>query len=182
MISSIRGQQDTGKTALQVGMIRRLLLNGQKWPDGYRPSDVVVNYRLKNIDGALCLNNNEMRAYIKKTVKTGIKHKIIGITEADRVFPARYWHDKEQSEALLGLWQDVKLFNQVFWDSHIGTSVDVLLRDTRQRAYIPKYDKKKDCINYIMIDGYTMKVYKGLRLLHVSKTVFPYYDRWEVID
>jgi hypothetical protein len=180
MISSIRGQQDTGKTALQVGFIRRLLANGQKWRNGYRPDDVIVNYALK-IDGCHCINNQQMRAYIKKTVTTGIRHKIIGITEADRVFPARFWQDKEQSETLLGFWQDVKLFNQVFWDAHIGTGVDVMLRDTRQRAYIPKYNKHLDLIEYIMIDSYTMRVYKGLRMLNVSKSVFPYYDRWEVI-
>jgi len=180
MISSIRQIQDKGKTALQVAFILRLLINGQNWSDGYRPDDVVVNYGLK-IPGCHCLNNDQMRAYIKKTVKQGIRHKIIGITEADRVFPARFWQDKEQSETLLGFWQDVKLFNQVFWDSHIGTSVDVLLRDTRQRAYIPDYDKFHDLIKYTMIDGYSMKIYKGLQVLHVSKTVFPYYDRWEVI-
>lgn len=180
MISSIRQIQDKGKTALQVAFILRLLFSSQKWPDGYRPDDVIVNYALK-IPGCHCLNNQQMREYIKKTVTTGIKHKIIGITEADRVFPARFWHDKEQSETLLGFWQDVKLFNQVFWDSHVGTSVDVLLRETRQRAYIPDYDKLRDCINYTMIDGYTHKVYKGLRVLNVSKSVFPYYDRWEVI-
>jgi len=181
MISSIRGQQDTGKTALMVAFIKRLLINGQRWPEGYRPDDVIVNFAL-HIHGCHCINNKEMKDYIRKTVKTGIKHKIIGITETDRVFPARFWQDKEQSETLLGFWQDVKLFNQVYWDAHIGTGVDVMLRDTRQRAYIPKYDKFKDLINYTMIDGYTMRIYKGLRVLNVSKTVFPYYNRWEVID
>jgi hypothetical protein len=180
MISSIRGLPSTGKTALMVGFIRRLLITGQRWPDGFRPDDVVVNFKLE-IPGCHCLNNKQMRAYIKKTVSEGIRHKIIGITEADRVFPARFWHDKEQSESLIGFWQDEKLYYQVFWDSHIGTDVDVMLRNTRQRAYLPKYDKYKDLINYTMIDSYTMRVYRGLRLLNVSKSVFPYYDRWEVI-
>ena len=181
MISSIRGMQSTGKTALEVAFIRRILEHGQKWPDGYRPEDVVVNYALK-IPGCHCLSNLEMRQFIKQMVTKGIKHRIIGITETDRVFPARFWQDREQSETLLGFWQDEKLFNAVFWDAHIGTNVDVMLRETRQRAYIPKYDKFNDCISYTMIDGYTQKIYRGLRVLHVSKTVFPFYDRWEVID
>ncbi len=181
MISSIRQIQDKGKTALMVALIIRLLINGQRWTDGYRPDDVVVNFDLK-IPGAHCLTNKEMIEYIKKTVKTGIKHKIIGITEADRVFPSRFWHDREQSETLLGFWQDVKLFNQVFWDSHIGSSVDVMLRDTRQRAYIPDYNKQKDLIKYSLIDRYTMRIYKGLVVRNVSKNVFPYYNRWQVID
>jgi hypothetical protein len=173
--------QGTGKTALEVAFIRRRLEQSKRWPDGFRPDDVVVNYALK-IPGCHCLTNKEMKVFIKRMVTTGIKHKIIGITEADRVFPSRFWQDREQSETLLGFWQDEKLFNDVYWDSHIGTDVDVMLRNTRQRAYVPKYDKLKDCINYTMIDGYTQRVYRGLRVLNVSKTVFPYYDRWEVID
>jgi hypothetical protein len=181
MITSIRQIQDKGKTALMVAFIMRLLLNGRKWPDGYKPDDVHVNFVLK-IPGVHCYNNDGIRRFIKNSIKAGLRHKIIGITEADRVFPSRFWHDREQSETLLGLWQDVKCHNQVFWDSHIGTSVDVMLRETRQRAAIPHYDKYKNLIQYDLVDGYAFKVYKGLKVLNVSRSIFPYYDRWEIVD
>jgi hypothetical protein len=179
-IISIRGQQDTGKTALMTGFIIQILAIGQYRADGYRPDDVYVNFKL-NIPGTHSLTNQEMRKFLLDMVKKGFKHKIIGITEADRVFPARFWQNREQSEALIGLWQDMKLFNIIFWDSHIGTSVDVMLRETRQVGMIPKYDKKNDCINFVILNGlYRRKIRRTL--FNVSKTVFPFYDRWEVID
>ena len=175
MITSVRGQQDCGKTASIVAAD----LEHMTW-DGYRPDEVYCNFKLK-VPGVNCLNNKQMVAFITDTVKNGIKHKIINITEADRVFPARFWQSREQTEALIGLWQDEKLFNLVYYDAHSGTGVDVTLRNVRQIAWIPKYNKAKDLIKVHVINGLYNREY-SLVIPEVSKNVFPYYDRWEVID
>jgi len=148
--------------------------------DGYRPDEVYCNFGLK-IPGVHCLNNKAMVAFITDTVKRGLKHKIINITEADRVFPARYWQNREQTDALIGLWQDEKLFNLVYYDAHGGTGVDVTLRNVRQIAWIPKYNKAKDLIKVRVINGLYNREY-NLIIPDVKKNVFPYYDRWQVIN
>lgn len=174
MITSIRGIQDCGKTATMVAAIRQHLLC-----DGYVPDEVYVNFKL-NIPGCHCLNNAQMRLFIRKMIAEGLRHKIIGITEADRLFPARFWNNREQTETLLGLWQDEKLFNLVYYDAHIGTSVDLVLRQTRQMAMIPKYFKVLDKIRVLYINGLFRREYY-LWIDNVSKVIFPYYNRWEVI-
>lgn len=179
MQTSIRGIQDCGKTSLMTGLILRDLAAGTRWPNGYRPDDVHVNYGIK-IDGVHVHDNEGMIAFLQKAIRDKIRHKILGITEADRVFPARFWQDKGQTAALLGLWQDFGMFWTVYWDAHIGTGVDIILRDTRERAIVPSYDAKLDIIRYGMADRIKMKVYHGLIYPHVSKMIFPYYDRWEV--
>ena len=179
MNTGIRGVQDSGKTALMVGKIRDLLMNGLKWSDGYRPDDVIVNFPLY-IEGVHVFNNKELREYIGKMVHDGIEHKIIGIDEADRVFPARFWSNKEQSEALIGLWQDVKLNHQIFWVAHEGTGVDLILRETAQVLLMPEYNRTRDCIEYFIINGLYKRVYYK-EYHHASRDIFPYYDRWKVI-
>lgn len=173
----IRGVQDTGKTALMSYFIMRDLANGLQWQNGYRPYDVYVNYDLK-IDGIHQCSNRQIRQFLIKAIKENITHKILGITEADRVFPARYWQNKEQTESLLGLWQDYKCFWKVYWDAHIGTGVDIMLRDTRIQAVIPDYVKKDDAIYYSVVDRRFMTVTRGLSVQNVSKVIFPYYSRW----
>jgi len=173
MITLIRNIQDSGKTASMVAAIRQHVLL-----DGYSPGEVYVNFGLK-IDGAHCLNNKEMIAFLTKAMKSGIKHLIIGITEADRVFPARYWQKQDQTDALIGLWQDEKSFWLVYADAHSGTGVDVTMRSVRQIAWIPRYNKAKDLIKVHVINGCFAREY-NLIIPNVSQTVFPYYDRWQV--
>jgi hypothetical protein len=177
---SIRGIQDSGKTAIMTGMILRQLARGLKWSKGYRPSDVHANYKI-NIDGVHLYSNDGIVNYLYESFRKGVRHDIIAITEADRVFPSRFWQDKKQTEALIGSWQDFKLFRILYWDAHIGTGVDVILRDTRAKAIVPNYIKSDDAIYYGVADRLTMRVYTGMAFRNVSKTIFPYYDRWEII-
>lgn len=178
MILGIRNWQDTGKTALGVGTIEELVFR-----HGYGFDEVVANIDLKFpvFPRPLCVNNDGMRSYVKKMVEQGVKHKIIFIDEADRVFPARFWQRPEQTNALVGLWQDYKLFNYIIYTAHRGTGIDVILREVTQIELEPEYDSKNDCIPFTIYNGLDGIVSDDC-LLNVSKNIFPYYDRWEVVN
>lgn len=173
---SLRGWQDKGKSGLAILGSKELILH-----HGYMPHDVVCNLGL-NWPNCTCLNNAQMRVYVKKIVKEGVKHKIIIVDEADRVFPARFWHDREQTDALIGLVQDEKLFNHFFWTAHRGSGVDVLLRNATQIEIDvdPGYSAKDDCIYFTVYDQVDGIVYDDVAE-NVSRTLFPDYDRWKVI-
>lgn len=177
MIIGIRAFQDQGKTALAIGIIQELCLR-----HGYAFNEVVGNlmFKFPVEPGPESVNNAQMRQYIRNMVQKGLQHKIVLIDEADRVFPARFWQQSGQTEALIGLWQDYKLFNTVIWTGHAGTGVDLVLRQVTQIELIPKYNPATDSIPfeiYNAIDG----VVDDDELQNVSKNIFPYYDRWEVI-
>lgn len=177
MIVAVRAFQDKGKTALAVGAILELCAR-----HGYSYNEVVGNLQFKfPVDNPPhSINNMQMRAFVRDMVSKGLKHKIVLIDEADRVFPARFWQKPEQTDALIGLWQDYKLFNYVIYTAHEGTSVDIVLRQVTQIELSPEYDPVNDCINFTIfnaIDGFV----DDDCLLNVSRNIFPYYDRWEVI-
>ena len=174
MIIHYKGIQDCGKTALAVATIIRLLLK-----NGYDPSEVVANIHLK-IPGTHSVDNEVMRAFVLKMVSKGLRHRIVLVDEADRVFPARFWQQPEQTSALIGLWQDVKMFNYVLWTAHRGTGVDLMLRQTTQIGIKPSYSKYEDLIRYRVYNSIYERVFS--QTCHdVSRRVFPYYDRWEVV-
>ena len=110
MIWAIRGFQDKGKTALAVGIILELCSHY-----GFAYDEVVANIPLlfPVEKPPHSINNIQMKKYVLDMVTRGLKHKILLIDEADRVFPARFWQKEGQTEALIGLWQDYKLFNYV---------------------------------------------------------------------
>lgn len=178
MIVGIRAFQDKGKTALAIGTILELCAK-----HGYSYDEVVANLHLKIPvePGPHSLNNLQMRSFVRSMVSKGLKHKIVLLDEADRLFPARFWSQKEQTDALIGLWQDYKLFNYIIYTAHEGTSVDIVLRQVTQIELNPMYDEKNDCIPFVVynaVDGFV-----DVDVLdRVSKNIFPYYDRWEVIN
>lgn len=177
MIIGIRAFQDTGKTALAIGTILELCLH-----HGYAFDEVVANISLNfPVDHQPhCVNNQLMKLYIKEMVTKGLRHKVVLMDEADRLFPARFWQQKEQTEALIGLWQDYKLFNYIIYTAHEGTGIDIVLRSVTQVELVPDYDAKNDCIPFVIynaIDGFV----DDDCLLDVSKNIFPYYNRWAVV-
>jgi hypothetical protein len=174
MIVGVRAFQDKGKTALAIGTAKELVLY-----HGYSTAEVVVNLNLRWPDCHV-LTNPQMRQYITRMVTHGLKHKIIILDEVDRLFPARFWHDKEQTEALIGLWQDVKLFNWIIYTAHKGTGTDIILRECTQVELEPEYDELRDLIDFTVYNAIDGLVYDDA-LLNVSKTIFPDYDRWEPI-
>lgn len=174
MIYGIKGWQDKGKTALGLLTAKELILS-----HGYSPGEFVGNIHV-NWPGAHCLTNPQMVKFVKSMVTRGLRHKIIFLDEADRLFPARFWHDKAQTEALVGLWQDEKLFNRIIYTAHKGSSIDVILRLTTQIELEPDYDAKNDCIDFTVYNACDGLVYEDCAE-KVSETIFQDYDRWEII-
>lgn len=172
MITSVRGFQDSGKgLAIVAADLDHLNF------DGYKPDEVYVNYLLK-IPGVHVLDNRGMIMFLTDMVKRSYEHKLINISEADRVFPARFWQQNEQTNALLGLWQDEKLFNIIYYDAHAGTGVDVTLRSVRQIAWLPRFNKFADTLDVHVINGVYGKEYDMATITGVSGKLFDKYDRW----
>jgi hypothetical protein len=169
-----KGRQDTGKTLTMVATLQELCLR-----HGYSPSEAVGNVGV-NLDGFVKLNNDGLREYVKRTCSEGLRHKIILIDEIDSVFPARFWSDKAQTETLLGLWQDVKLFNWVLYTAHLGKAIDKIIRDCTQIVVIPEYVREDDAIYLEIIDGLDLMVFGDV--IYPASAVFPLYDRWEVVQ
>lgn len=174
MIYDFRGWQDKGKTALGLLAAKELIL----W-HGYDPGEFVANIHV-NWPGSHCLTNLQMVQFVKGMVKRGMSHKIIFLDEADRLFPARFWQGKEQTEALIGLWQDEKLFNQIILTSHKGTSTDIILRSCTQIEIEPEYSAARDSISFTVYNVVDGRVYEDVAE-NVSVTILNDYDRWEVI-
>lgn len=175
MIIGIRAFQDKGKTALAVGIAKELVFH-----HGYSFSEVIANLHLSRWPGSHCLSNKQMQVFIQRMVTRGLRHKIVILDEADRLFPARFWNKAEQSEALIGLWQDYKLFNCIIYTAHEGTSVDVILRSVTQIELVPEYSEKDNCIYFTVYNAVDGIVYDDC-LLNPKEMVFPDYDRWEII-
>ena len=178
MIVGIRAFQDTGKTALGVGIIKHLCLHC-----GYSFNEVIANISLKFPvkEKPLSLNNAQIKSYVRNMVSKGIEHKVIFLDEADRLFPARFWAQHGQSEALIGLWQDRKLFNYIIYTAHEGTGVDIILREVTQIELVPNYVESENKIYFKVYNGIKGKKYRD-SLLNVRENIFPYYDRWEVVN
>jgi len=166
--------QGEGKTLSMVALASMLVQH-----HGYGWSDCIGNVAVDRV-GYKALNNNNLRQYIAQMVDREFRHKIILIDEVDRVFPARFFADKEQTETLIGFWQDEKLFNYILYTAHPGISTDKIIRDSTQMICIPKYVKEKDKVRLTIVNGYKCKVYQK-RIENVS-LLFPIYDRWQVVN
>ena len=177
LIIAIREFQDKGKTALAVGIILELCARY-----GYDYDEVVSNIPLTFPveKPPHSINNQQMKMYVQQMVTKGLKHKIVFIDEADRVFPARFWQKEGQTEALIGLWQDYKLFNYVIYTAHEGTGVDLILRQVTQMELNPTYNAVNDCIYFTIYNAVDGLVDDDC-LLNVSRNIFPYYDRWKEV-
>ena len=173
MIVGIKAAQDMGKTSIMVRSCLYLLAYG-----GYRPEECYGNLFV-NVPGFNVMNNAGLSDFMRTMVSKRMRHKVILIDEADGVFPHRFWQDKEQSKALLGLWQDIKLFNWIFWTAHLGNAVDVLLRECTQVTVIPKYRRSVDRTDAVIISSidYTSRF---VVFDHISR-IFPYYKRWDPV-
>jgi len=153
VIYIIKGRQRVGKTTLSTGLCMYLVQ-----VKGYKLKDLVSNCHFYLPDGSELpeyqyLPNSSMKAYVRDMVKSGARNKIIHIDEIDRVFSHRFWSNKAQAEALLGLWQDEKLGDQIIGTAHIGKSIDNLIRECMQIEIIAlKRDVKRDIMTYGFIN------------------------------
>lgn len=126
------------------------------------------------------LTNPQMRLYVKKMVQCGLRHKIIIIDEIDRVFPHRFWHDREQTETLLGLWQDEKLFNYILASCHLGLAVDSTIRESTQVEVIPEVVIKGKQVDLTVLNALDMEIFQ--QSLENIELVQKLFCSWEVLD
>lgn len=174
MIAGIKAAQDQGKTSLMVSIMLYLVKHG-----GYLASECFGNLVVR-IPGYNALSSDALVAYLGEMVEKKYRHKIILLDEVDRIFSHRFWNDRKQTESLLGLWQDMKLFNTILWTAHLGNAVDVLLRETTQIELIPRYIKEEDRTVIGIISNLDMIT--AVADMYRTSKVFPFYDRWATVD
>ena len=146
---------------------------------GYSPREVVGNLTIK-MRGYTKYTKDELRQYIENMLKHEVRHKVVLIDEVDGVYPARFWNRGRQTEQLLGMWQDFKLFNWFLMTGHIGNAGSDLIVRSAASVYVePTYIKGEDTIY--------LKVFNKQRnslsydSIYPASAMFPYYKRWEPI-
>ncbi len=179
MILGYKGGAGVGKTAAMVGKCIELTTGASGF--NYEPSEVVANFKLTNMPGYICLNNQGIRNYLKAMIQQGLRHKIIMLDEIDRVYVARFFGDRKQTEELVGLWQDEKLFNHILYTEHMGDCTDKIIRDSTKCWVYPEIDKENDLIiaNAFYEDGIpdNFEHCWTYKFSHVITQ----YDRWQII-
>lgn len=174
MIALITGHQDTGKTATMLATALELTRAG-----GYSPAEMIGNLMVK-VPGYTRLDNANLREYLKQTITKGIRHKIILIDEIDGVFPARFWQSRSQTESLLGLWQDFKLFLWIIATGHAeGAGADVLIRRAQLIEIVPNYNLAEDRIYLEVNNRYKGRIFR--ESIYPASALFPLYKRWDPI-
>ncbi len=170
-VVGVYGWQDSGKTLFMVA--KALDLARRYRFDGY-----VGNLRM-GLPGFLALDMLGMRGYMRRAVEEELTNRLVLIDEIDRVFPARFWSDKKQSEALIGLWQDEKMGNVVIYTAHLGASVDLLVRQSTWMVVLTEFDRALDVVHLEVSDRRNDEDY-SMDLVGASE-IFDKYNRWEII-
>lgn len=165
---------DFGKTSLAVHHVLYLLSFG-----GYRPEEVISTVKIL-VPGCEYVDGDGMMKFLQVMVARKLRHRIVLIDEADGIVSHRFWSDKVQTKALLGMWQDVKLFNWILWTGHLGGSVDLLLRECTHITIIPVYDKESGNTRAWVIDNFSLRAYP-VTYVGVKKSL-AFYDRWAPVD
>lgn len=169
----IKGVQDTGKTSLAVKHVAWLLKYGD-----YKPSEVFSTVEIR-ISGCKFMYVDRALHHLETQIADKRMHEITVLDEADGYLSHRNWENKDQLNRLVGLWQDMKLFNFLIWTAHMGKGVDLLLRDVTQVHILPWLDREHDCTYATVINCLFMRVLK-VCYRHTSR-VYPLYDRHQPI-
>lgn len=178
MIVGAKGFPGEGKTAALLLTMLELWRRG--W---YTPADTIGNVTV-NAEGYTKLSNDELKQYILWLIKGEQRHKIIIADEADKIWPGRSFKDREQSEALVNLWQDQKMQLWFLYSAHKGKGVDAILRAETNILLLPRYDKASDTMDVRVLNGMRMQKFTR-RVDRVSRLwvgEFPLYDRWELVS
>lgn len=175
MIAQFEQGQRKGKTAAMVACMLWLMGYG-----GYAPSDCCGNQTI-HINGYTKFSNEQILFVMKNMIKEHVKGKVVMIAEADRAFPPRFWQDKKQTNALIGLWQDEKCGNWFLYDCHFG-GVDVLLERATQIYIVPEYIPYLDTIYVEIISKINLIPHMSAQIENVSERVFPFFDTHEPVD
>lgn len=174
----LKALQGQGKTASQMFLMM------QMWEKfGYRPEDTVGNVKV-NFEGYTYLDNEELRDFVATMVTKRRMKKVILIDEMDRVFPSRLFGKDKQTDAVLNLWQDEKMFNVIIGATHLGTSIDAIIRMATHVTMIPRYNRATDEIRLYTINSLHQETFWG-RFRHVSRLWtgrMPVYDRWQPVE
>lgn len=163
MIYIVKGRQRQYKTTTAVAIALWYHLHG------YALSEIYSTARLYHENGEELkdyhfLTIAEMRLFVRGMVEKHLQHLIVIIDEIDRVFPHRFWNRFEQTESLLGLWQDEKLFHILIGTMHVGKGMDLLLRESMQVEIFTKYDKVNHVVNLVIVDVLNRRVCKDKML------------------
>lgn len=105
------------------------------------------------------LNNHSMRLYVRKMVEHEVRRKIIFIDEIDRVFSHLKWHDAEQQDTLIGLWQDEKLENYIIGTAHVGLSVNKMIRESQQIGILTESLIKGKSVDCTILNALNMEIF-----------------------
>lgn len=151
---------------------------------GYKVEEICSNIRLyhengEELTGYHYLSIKEMRLFVREMVERGYTHKLILIDEIDRVFPHRFWNKFQQTEALLGLWQDEKLFNIILGTTHIGKGIDLLLRESMQFEIFTKFDKVRRVVKLVVIDNLNQRLFRST--MPAVDLVQKLFNSWEPV-
>lgn len=168
--------QRQGGTALIIAMGLWLVANKV-----YKPQDVACNQTIF-IEGVPAkFKNEQIKTLLRVMVRQHMRDKLFIIAECDKLFPPRRWHEKEQTEALIGVQQDEKLGNTILYDCHLR-GVDVLLDSATQIEIIPEYRPALDRIDCEITWLHDMRPHVSVMVEHVSETIFPYYLTGEPVE
>lgn len=178
-----RAPADRGKTLGMIAFAHDLMLMG------YTLDDVVHNipglhfpmFALHGTDEPLYLTNVQMRQMMGGFQVKGTRHKIIMVSEADKVWPSRGFKEKDQTEQLLSLNQTMKTETWWMCDGHEGTSMDKLIRDSCNVSWSPFYDIKNDRLVLIGINGIDNDENLMTRIIEPVSELFDMYQRWKPV-
>lgn len=174
MIFDICNTQDKGKSLLGVVDLSRCIAGSY-----YHPDEVYSNMVI-SLPGSHIGTSEEIGECMVDMIKKKWLHKFFFVDEIDRLFPARWWNDKEQAHKLMGLLQDIKSFHRFVATRHPARSVDKIFRDAAQFVLVPNYRKESNCLDFAVINSLDLRR-KYLTVPNVSR-YFERYKRWEPID
>lgn len=178
-----RAPADRGKTISMIAFDHDLLLMG------YNLDDIIHNipglhfpeFKTHGSDEPHYLTNVQMRQYMAGFMLRGTRHKIINVSEADKVWPSRGFKEKEQTEQLLSLNQTMKTETWWMCDGHAGTSMDKLIRDSCNVSWEPYYEIKNDRIILTGINGIDNEEDLMTRIIEPVSKLFDMYLRWKPV-
>jgi SpoVK/Ycf46/Vps4 family AAA+-type ATPase len=179
MITIVKGRQRKGKTTVAVAIALWLVMNA-----GYKTSEIYSVVRLFHPNGEELSDYHfmtiaQMRSFVREMIEKSYTHIILIIDEIDRVFPHRFWNRFEQTEALLGLWQDEKLFNWIIGTAHLGKSIDLLIRESMQIEIIAEIDKTNDLVNLVVMNALDLEIYPDV--LYNARFVQKLFNSWQPV-
>lgn len=167
------GGQDCGKTSLMVidAIYDHYVLGHNK------PGEQFGNLHL-DLKNYTYLPSGGLLELMKVIIQKKWVHKCLYFDEADRTLMPYKWFDDELQDAVVGCWQDVKMYNIIRYTTHYG-DVLIMLRRATQRVIVPHYFKEFDTTLCKLIKPHDHTVTIKQKN-HISQA-FPVYDRWEVI-